>query len=268
MKIFTWNDILETLNTGSDISFFDKGTGISTGSFDGLHKGHRLLLNTLVGQCRKNDLISGVVTFTRPLPGIKHAGDYQGDLSTLTQRINLLEKLGIEFVIIVKFDDSFASMLGVDYLNLLANVCNMKLLAEGVDFRCGYKGAVDGSAIKLYGQNTGIKTIFVDPVFYQAAADQEERVSSSCIRKMVSRGFFSTVEELLERKYEVELFSEAGSGGGPAENVEKVISKSDVVQVLPPVGLYHCKNEVGDEVRVEIQKDLIKMDKASRVIRF
>ncbi len=263
MKIFTWNDILETLNTGADISYFENGTGISTGSFDGLHKGHRLLLNTLVSQCRKNDLIPGVVTFTRPLPGIKHAGDYQGDLSTLNQRISILENLGIEFVIIVNFDDSFASLLGVDYLNLLANVCNMKLLAEGVDFRCGYKGAVDASAIKLYGQNTGIKTIFVDPVFYQATENQDERVSSSCIRKMVARGFFSTAEDLLERKYEIELFSEDYKGGD-----KKVISKSDVVQVLPPVGLYHCKNEAGEDVRVEIQKDLIKMDKPSRLIRF
>ena len=131
MKILTWNDILFVLNTGDKNKYFENGTGISVGSFD-------------------ENLLSGVVTFKRPLPGIKHFGDYQGDISTLDQRIKLFENIGIDFVIVVDFDDAFASIHGADFLDILINVCNLQLLAEGVDFRCGYKGATDVQAIKYW----------------------------------------------------------------------------------------------------------------------
>lgn len=236
MKVFTWNDILTSLNSGNDISYFaDNKSGISIGSFDGLHKGHRKLLLSLIEQCKVDNLLSGVITFSRPLPSIKHSDDYTGDISTLSQRIKLFESLGIDFAIIVDFDDSFASMLGADFLNILINVCNMSLIAEGIDFRCGYKGATDVQAIKYFAEKNDIKTIFVDPVYYMEGIEQEERISSSFIRKMIQKGFFTTANELLERPYEIDL------------------SLPKITQVLPPDGIYHCKNENGEEIRVEIK---------------
>ena len=158
MKIFTWNDILTSLNTGKTIDYFENiNTGISVGSFDGIHKGHSKLLNSLIENCKQNNLLSGVVTFKRPLPSIKHSDDYSGDITSLSQRIEIFEKLGIDFAIVVDFDDSFASMLGTDFLNLLINVCNMSLIAEGIDFRCGYKGSTDTQAIKYFAEKNDIK---------------------------------------------------------------------------------------------------------------
>lgn len=258
MKIFTWTDILEALNSGKEIAFFEKGTGISTGSFDGFHKGHRVLIRSLVEMCKKDDLQPGIVTFRRPLPSLKHSQDYQGDVSTLNQRTKLLEELGVAFVIIVDFDDSFASMLGADYLNLLVNVCNMKLIAEGIDFRCGYKGATDSQAIRYFAEQNKIKSIFVDPIYYKKGSDEEERISSSYIRQMISRGFFSTVAELLERAYELDF----------SEIKDTVVSKSDLVQVLPPAGIYHCSNEKMQDVRVEITESQIILPEPVELLKF
>ena len=83
MKIFTWNDILKSLDTGSNDSFFKERCGISVGSFDGLHLGHRKLLSTLIEDCNKNHLKKGVVSFSRPLPSLKHSKDYSGYISSL-----------------------------------------------------------------------------------------------------------------------------------------------------------------------------------------
>lgn len=266
MKIFTWTDILESLNSGKEIIFFDKGTGISTGSFDGFHQGHRVLIKSLVEACKKDSLIPGLVTFLRPLPSLKHSNDYQGDLSTLNQRIQIMEELGVQFVIIVDFDDSFASMLGADYLNLLVNVCNMKLIAEGIDFRCGYKGATDSQAIRYFAETNNLKSIFVDPIYYRQGTDEEERVSSSYIRQMVTKGFFATVQELLERDYELDLTQvECDSA---SKSGKLLLNKNKLIQVLPPEGIYHCKNQDDEDVRVEISGDQIKLNNKAEILKF
>ena len=244
MKLYTWNDILSILNGDTTADFLNgKGTGISTGCFDGLHKGHRKLLTALTEACRAKGLVAGVVTFSRPLPGIKHSDDYLGDLTTLNQRLSLFEGLGIDFAIIVDFDDSFASMMGADYLNILLNVCNMELLAEGIDFRCGFKGATDAQAIRYWAEKNKVETIFVDPVYFREGTDEEERISSSYIRTMLSRGFFTTAQELLERPYELDIAA--------------FKRDSQSTQLLPPDGLYRTENEKGELVRLEIKSGKI-----------
>ena len=239
------NDILAILN-GDNTEDFLAGakTAVSVGSFDGLHKGHRKLLSELVAAACQKNLKSGVVTFTRPLPSIKHSDDYKGDLSTLRQRLSLFESLGIDFAIVVDFDDSFASMLGADFLNLLLNVCNMELLAEGIDFRCGFKGATDAQAIRYWAEKNECETLFVDPVYYHEGTDEEERISSSYIRKMIERGFFTTAEELLERPYELDITD--------------IKEKGSTVQILPPDGIYRTENENKELFRLEIIEGKIK----------
>ena len=234
MKIFYWNDLI---NKKGDEFFLSK-TGISIGSFDGLHKGHRVLLNSLVENCKKNQFKSGVVSFLRPLPSIKHSGDYSGDISTLSQRLALFETLGIDFVILVDFDNSFASLKGVDFFDLLVKYCNLSLLAEGVDFRCGYKGATDVSAIKYWANQNNVQCVFVNPVFYMEGTDEEERVSSSFIRQMIQKGFFTTVCNLLQRPFELDL---------------ETINQTGNTQVLPHDGIYSVKDEKNELQRIKIQ---------------
>ena len=198
MTVFDWTQ--ETLDSFSQTDFFKQGCGISTGSFDGLHLGHRFLLNKLVEECKSQGLASGVITFKRPLPALKHSDDYAGDISTLEERLSLLEGLGIQFVIVVDFNQDFAAMKGVVFLDLLVQKLNMKLLAEGIDFRCGYKGATDTQAIKYWAAQSGVKTVFVDPVYFTQADGSVERVSSSYIRQLIQKGYMTTVKELLGRE--------------------------------------------------------------------
>ena len=257
MKLYTWNDILSILNGDSNQDFLSGAkTGISVGSFDGLHKGHRKLLNQLLTACRARSIKSGVLTFIRPLPGIKHSGDYMGDLTTLDQRIRLFEELGLDFAIIVDFDDSFASMMGADFLNILLNVCYMELLAEGIVFRCGFKGATDAQAIRYWAEQNGVESIFVDPVYFREGRDEEERISSSYIRTMLSRGFFTTAWELLERPYELDIAA--------FRRTEEQKSP----QLLPPDGLYRTENEKGELVRLEIKNGKIESLPACDSVKF
>ena len=257
MKLYTWNDILSILNGDSNEDFLGGAkTGISVGSFDGLHKGHRKLLGQLMDGGRARGLACGVLTFSRPLPGIKHSGDYMGDLTTLSQRISLFEELGLDFAIIVDFDDSFASMMGADFLNILLNVCNMELLAEGIDFRCGFKGATDAQAIRYWAGQNGVESIFVDPVYFREGTDEEERISSSYIRTMLSRGFFTSAQELLERPYELDI-----------DAIRRAQSEKPS-QLLPPDGLYRTENEKGELVRLTIENGRIVELPECNILKF
>lgn len=262
MKVFSWDEILKSLTEKKRDPFFDRGSGISIGSFDGLHQGHRLLLTTLNRHCKKFGLLAGAFSFVRPLPSFKHSEDYQGDLTTLDQRLSLFEQLGLDFVIIADFTQDFASRTGVEFLQLLSDACNMQYIAEGIDFRCGYKGSTDATAIKYYSDNNNIKYDFVEPVFFKPGTDEEERISSSYIRTMILKRFLSTANELLTRPYSLEL-----SGLMLTENGTYVCFTDEIKQALPPVGAYQCKC-AQSEVRVEITEDRIvcSFDKNAPVI--
>lgn len=242
MEIFNWNDIKDSLFSSNLIAGFENGSGISIGSFDGLHQGHRLLISTLVEHCKSMGIKSGVVSFTRPLPSYKHAEDYQGDLTTLNQRLKLFTEAGLDFAIIVDFTKDFSELKGVEFLQLLVNSFNMKFIAEGVDFRCGYKGSTDISAIKYFADQSLVKYEFVEPVYYRPGTDEEERISSSYIRNMVLKRFLSTAEELLERPYSLEL---------EFNSDQMKIPLTEIKQAVPPSGVYQAKIN-GQSVRVEI----------------
>ena len=81
----------------------------------------------------------------------------------------------------------------------------MELIAEGIDFHCGYKGATDAQAIRYWAEKNNVETVFVDPVYFKEGTDEEERISSSYIRTMIQKGFFTTANELLERPYELDI---------------------------------------------------------------
>lgn len=286
MKIFTWNDILTILNDGSDCDYFKNGCGISVGSFDGLHCGHRFLLDCLVSSCRKKNYQCGAVTFTRPLPSIKHNNDYKGDISTLSQRKKLLESLGLDFIILVDFDESFASMLGSDFFTILLNVCNLKIVAEGVDFKCGYKGAMDIQALKYFCGKNNIQSLFVNPVYYDSGNgkiytqndnefenilhnDEIHRVSSSMIRKLIQKGYFNTVELLLNRKYSLDFESfqnELQQLHDSKKQTEIEIKK--IFQVLPPAGKYLCNAQQKDECKLQITQDKIILQRCVESAKF
>ena len=237
MKVFEWNQI--ELQNFSQTDFFAKGTGLSVGSFDGLHLGHRFLLNELIARCSEQGIAPGLITFSRPLPAYKHSDDYTGDISTINQRLSIFEELGIEFVFIVDFTQDFSSLKGVDFLKILPQSINMKFIAEGIDFRCGYKGATDTQAIKYWAAQNNVAFSFVDPVYYTEADGNEERVSSSYIRKMIQKGFFNTAKELLARSYQIDI--------------DQIREQGRSTQIFPPDGFYSCTSETGSSVRVQIQ---------------
>lgn len=236
MQVLSWNDSVFP-------QFAAKKTVVTIGSFDGLHRGHRALIDKLTRICAEKNYQSVVITFKRPLPAIKHAGDYPGDISSLSQRLALFESLSIDTVILVDFNDEFAAVSGTDFLSNLVHRINMKCLVEGFDFHCGYKGKTQRPDIEAWAENAQVETHFVPPVYYETENGKTARVSSSFIRHMVLDGNFDAAAELLGRPYELDIseLHKAAAMGYP------------VTQLIPPDGTYRTLSEEDEIISVEIK---------------
>lgn len=226
LKIINWDDI----KNFSD--FFSQGTSLTVGSFDGPHRGHDLLFNAVTDFSASNNFLPGVVTFRKSAAVFHSNGKYEGDIATLDQRISVFKERGMSFVILIDFSSKFAKIKGEEFLSILLSVCNMKFIAEGVDFKCGYKGATGGKEIVSFAKEHGIECVLCDHIF-----DEGERISSTRIRSCVSKNKISEASRLLGRHFAIDakMFSWQKNDGGICA------AKKECSQVLPPDGEYDVR---------------------------
>lgn len=224
MTVLSWNDVLNSAQP-----LFPQGTALSVGSFDGPHRGHCALFNAVFSAAEKESLVPGIVTFTKALPGIKHPVSYAGDIATLSERLNQYKNKGFDFVVLVDFDDSFSRMGGEVFFTVLMNKLNMRFIAEGQDFRCGYKGSYGMAEITDFILQKGIRAQFLDLV-----QTDGKRISSSEVRRQIQKGNFSLVTELLERPFLLEIPETSYL----IEKKTFVVKRSLLYQVSPETGSY------------------------------
>lgn len=224
MTVLSWNDVLNAAQP-----LFPQGSALSVGSFDGPHRGHCALFDAVFSAAEKESLVPGLVTFTKALPGIKHPVSYAGDIATLSERLEQYKNKGFNFVVLIDFDDSFSRMSGESFFTVLMNNLHMRFIAEGQDFRCGYKGSYGMAEITDFILLNGIQAQFLDLV----QADGK-RISSSEVRRLIQEGNFSLVNELLERSFQLEIPETSYL----IEKKSFVVKRSLLRQVSPETGNY------------------------------
>ena len=140
--VYSWDDIVSNKFPCEDAIFKSgfQGTALSVGGFDGVHLGHQELLKKVLD--RKN-LLPGVVTFSNLPASFKNPSNYNGSVCTLQQKIEFFKGMGFCFVVVIDFSYEFGKMDGNKFLSILKDCLSMRFMAEGTDFRCGYKGSFD-----------------------------------------------------------------------------------------------------------------------------
>jgi riboflavin kinase / FMN adenylyltransferase len=229
MTVFTWDMILHIADGSRPVpQLFGKGTALTIGSFDGPHIGHEALFDTVLHA----GYTPGIITFTRPLAGLKNPADYKGDISTLAQRLEYLSGKGFAFAVVIDFSDEFSKIEGHAFLSVLQKCCNMKFLAEGRDFHCGYHGSTDMDDIQVLAAEKGFKVEIVAPVMYG-----NERVSSSRIRQDILFGDFAPVSMMLRHPYRLDC---AGFNWfyKKDKSVYFFSVEKSLIQILPAEGFY------------------------------
>ncbi len=187
-RVFTWEQIAGGM---FPVEWLSRGTAITVGSFDGIHAGHESLLNCVLS---KTGCVSGVVTFRN---SVRSSSDgFEGEISVLEQKLDIIARKGLAFTVVIDFSDDFSRIEGSSFLEVLCRNCNMKWLVEGSDFRCGYKGSFDMSAIRGFAKDHFFTLEQIDDVIVDSL-----RVSSSRIRNAIANADFASVQKMLLRPF-------------------------------------------------------------------
>jgi riboflavin kinase / FMN adenylyltransferase len=168
---------------------------VTIGSFDGIHLGHRALIERLLAHARRLALPAMMVSF-EPLPReFLQAADPPARLTNFRERWRLLATTGIERLCLLRFDQRLRMMGGLEFMQLLS-AAGARVVVVGHDFRFGRGGEASAQFCAAHAGRFGFEVDIVDPVQVGTV-----RVSSGIIREALREGDFVTAQRLLGRPY-------------------------------------------------------------------
>ena len=174
------------------------GTALAIGSFDGVHRGHAALLGRVRDLAARRGLVPAVLTF-EPLPREFFApATAPARISSLTERLHEISRLGIGTAFVQRFDARFAALEPEAFAERLAGAHGCRHVLVGEDFRFGARRAGDVPLLAKLGQGLGFEV----EVLPRIDADGE-RISSTRVREALARGDFDGAERLLGRRYAI-----------------------------------------------------------------
>lgn len=174
-----------------------RGSVATIGSFDGLHRGHRAIIQQLLAQAREHQLPSVVILF-EPQPYEFFASERApARLMRLADKIRGLAALGVDRVLCIQFNQRFSQLSADDFVQqVLADGLAIKSLVVGDDFRFGRDRGGDFNLLKAAGEQVGFSVFDTQTVLHDG-----ERISSTRIRAALEAEEFALAEALLGHPY-------------------------------------------------------------------
>jgi riboflavin kinase/FMN adenylyltransferase len=207
---------------------------VALGTFDGVHMGHRALIAEVVERGRELDILASVATFD-PMPlEVLRPGDAPPRLSTLEQRAALIAEQQPDELLIVRFDKQLATLEPAQFVEqTLVSSMGAVWVVVGENFRFG-RGAVGDAALLAElgtAHGFGVSAVPLQRV-------DGERVSSSWIRELVSKGEVDHAARLLGRDPWLEGTVERGDARGRELGVPTANLAIEKTSVRPARGVY------------------------------
>lgn len=209
---------------------------LALGYFDGLHKGHQMVINKAKEIAAEKGLKSAVMTFD-PHPSVilKKADQQAAAIITLDEKIRLLEEMDIDVLIIVKFTEQFAALRPQEFVDEFIIGLNVEHVVAGFDFTYGHMGKGTMETLPFHSRNEFLQTTV------EKQTDHDRKISSTLIREVLRSGDVSYAMCLLGRPHYVKGTVIHGDKRGrtigfPTANVDV-----DESYIVPPTGVYAVK---------------------------
>ena len=170
-----------------------RGCVLTIGKFDGVHLGHKAVLSQLIEQARQRNLPATVMVFEPQPEEVFFPDSAPARLSTLRDKYEALSAIGIDRLICVKFNPTFASQSPQTFTeDLLVDTLGVKFLVVGDDFRFGKQRAGDFDMLVAAGERHGFSVVNT-----KSMRMADCRVSSTAIREALQQGDFEQANAML-----------------------------------------------------------------------
>ena len=182
-----------------DIKKIHKRSIILIGNFDGVHLGHQRLLKLAQTYKKKYNSKIGVVNFD-PMPKMFFNQSIKNfRLSNISQKISLLNTMGVDFIVTKKFDKTFSKTKATNFIKkILSQKLNAKYIFVSNNFRFGNKREGDVDSLIKNEKIYKYKVVKPKPLFVN-----KRLVSSSLIRSFLEKGYLKKANKLLNRKWSI-----------------------------------------------------------------
>ncbi|MFF1560174.1 bifunctional riboflavin kinase/FAD synthetase [Streptomyces sp. NPDC058279] len=198
---------------------------VTIGSYDGVHRGHQLIIGRAVAKARELGVPSVVVTFSPHPSEVVRPGSHPPILATYERRAELMARLGVDALLILPFTAEFSQLSPADFIvKVLVDKLHARAVIEGPNFRFGHKAAGNVDFLRELGTTYDYEVEVVDLVV-RGEAGGGVPFSSTLARKLVAEGDMEGVAEILGRPHRVEGVVVRGAQRGrelgyPTANVE------------------------------------------------
>lgn len=217
------------LQVGGSINSHMDASVSAIGFFDGLHAGHRQLIAKAMEIAKEKGLKSSLITFS-PSPQSFLLKSEEHLLTTISERIKLAEEIGLDQIIILKFNKKLSQLSPDEFHEEIIQKMNIKHLVCGEDFRYGFKGA--GSVESLKTDKRFSLSVIND------IKAEDNRISSTLIKSALSEGDLVSVEKYLTKPYAIDGYVKHGRKLGRTIGFPTVNLSYSKTKILPRDGIY------------------------------
>jgi riboflavin kinase/FMN adenylyltransferase len=217
------------------------GSVVTIGAYDGVHLGHRSIIDRVRKLAADRGMASAVITFDQHPARLVRPESAPLLLTDPEQKLELLEATGLDLLLVVRFDQERAHESPEDFVReVLVGCLETKALVVGEDFHFGHRRRGNVGLLRTMGAEAGFEVDGVDLLGPDGqVADDAHQVSSTAIRTALAAGDVGRAAELLGRNHEVRGVVGRGDGrGGPELGFPTAnVSVPDDV-LLPADGIY------------------------------
>ncbi len=216
----------------------DKYTVVTVGNFDGVHLGHKSIIENAQSYAGKYNGKVVVVTFyPHTMSVVKPGIDYKF-LTLKKEKIKFLKEAGVDVLWIIPFDENIASVPAKEFLSkIIIGKTNAKVVLLGYNHSFGYKGEGNYELVEKVCSEKKIIPIKVD-----RECLGEEYISSTRIRELISNGNIYLANKLLGYTYQFEGIVKKGEGIGRKLGFPTInIDVDSPLKLLPPTGVYNVE---------------------------
>ena len=232
------------INSLEEIKSFDKSV-VTIGKFDGIHNGHKVLIEKTVSIAKEQDFKSVVITFKNS-PLSYFFNRETKEIITEEDKMNLFKSLGVDIVIDIPFDKSMAEISAEDFVkNILIEGLHAKKVIVGHDFAFARNREGNAQTLKQLGSKYSFDVDVIGPVRIKG-----KRVSSTFIKELVQTGEIDEIQEYLGRDYTIEGEVIKAKQVGRTIGFPTANLKLKESLVIPKRGIYATKVYIDNEVYI------------------